>query len=157
MLKRLMLLYLLIAFLPCAALAAPWVEETEYDTDGSLLWRATCFADELPPLLQGVVRERSISGASVELPAQQLALAVLTAADGRVLAYVQQEGTWAFADLSGTVSGSVGLHDREGSYPVFCVFNAYRSQKPTWHVEYVGDAFQLTPWSPEEHELLTMQ
>ena len=84
----------------CAALAAPWIEETEYHADGSLAWRAICFADELPPLLAGVLQEKTFSGASVEIPANQLAMAVLTAGDGRTLAYVQERGgAWSYTTI----------------------------------------------------------
>lgn len=153
-----MLAALLVLVLPCVALAAPWIEETEYHADGSLAWRATCFADELPPLLTGIVQEETISGASVEIPANQLAMAVLTAVDGRTLAYVQEcGGAWSCTDLSGVLSGSVGLHDRQGTYPAFCVFNAYRSQEPTWHVDYLDGQLHLTPYTPQEHQALTGQ
>lgn len=151
-------LLLLLLLLPCAALAAPWVEEVAYDAAGNIAWRAVCFADELPPLLQAVVQVEVISGASVEIPAQELSMAVLTTQDGRTLACVQEHGgAWSCTDLSGTLTGSVGLHDREGAYPVFCVFNAYRSQEPTWHVEYLGGQLHLTPYSPQAHQEMTMQ
>lgn len=152
-----LIILLLLLLLPSTALAAPWVEETAYSADGSVAWRAFCFADELPPLLADAVQEETISGAGVELCTEQLTMAVLTAQDGRTLAYVQEGGAWSCTDLSGMLTGSVGLHDREGTYPVFCVFNAYRSQKPTWHVEYRDGLLQLTPYSPQAHQEMTMQ
>ena len=62
--KRLIIM-LLLMLLPCAALAAPWVEEVAYNDAGNIEWRAVCFADELPPMLQAVVQQPTISGAGI--------------------------------------------------------------------------------------------
>lgn len=155
--KRMMACLAFCLLLAHNALATPFVQEV-FAPDGSLEWRGSCFAGELPALLQGVAEDELVSGASLELPARQLALAVMTTLDGRTLAYVQEAGeAWTVMDISGFASGSVGLHDRADGHPVFCLFNPYSSREPSYHLEYLDGAFQLTAYAAQEHLALELE
>lgn len=152
--KRIILTLICLCLLPGCVQATPFIEERK-GPDGRVAWIGACFANELPALLEGVVADELISGASLELPQDGLALALVRAADGRMLAYSREHGnSWSMVDLSAFCSGSVGLHEREGTHPVFCVFNPYSSQQPTYHVDYHDGAFQIAALTPQEHDAL---
>ena len=152
--RRLLLCVLALCLLFGCAQATPFVEERK-GPDGRVAWIGACFANELPPLLDGVVAHKLISGASIELPQEGMAFALVRTADDRMLACSREQGTdWNLLDLSDFCFGSVGLHEREGTHPVFCVFNAYSRQAPTYHVDYCDGAFHITALTPEEHDAL---
>lgn len=154
--KRIILLITCLCLLFGCAQATPFVEERKRP-DGRVAWIGTCFANDLPPLLDGVVPDKLISGASIELPQEGVAFALMRTADDRMLAYSREAGKdWSMLDLSGFCSGSVGLHEREGTHPAFCLFNAYSSQEPTYHVDYHDGAFHIAAYTPREHEALVI-